>query len=245
MIEFIWKVLWPMALYELSTEGCHKIFAASQGLMVQTVSAMIMIGILGVIYRKKTPVSPKNRNTAWFMTIIVLVVAGACGCLLCNNLITFSGLKHKFTGYRHTIEVLFSPPLWIQMVSMGAIIPMAEELIFRGFIYTAFRERYSFWVAGFFSSVIFGAYHGNFVQGLYAMALALILAYSYEQYHSIFAPWIVHGIANLTSLLAGRWIGYGENMAGVSFLLITGFSGLGVIFAINRMKHENQKEVLR
>lgn len=245
MIELMWEILWPMALYELSTQVCRKILAASQELIVQAVSAMVIVGILGIVYRKNLHVFTKNRKANWLIDIVILAGVGICGSLLFNNLITLSGLKNRFTGYRQTIEVLFSPPLWIQMVSMGAIIPMAEELIFRGFIYTTFRKQYSFWMAGFFSSAIFGVYHGNFVQGLYALALALILAYSYEQYHSILAPWTIHGIANLTSLLAGKWIGLEENMVGVSFLLITGLSGFGMIFGINRMKHVNQKEVPR
>ncbi len=249
MIQLLLEILWPIAFYELSTEIGRMVLSGYGSLAVQTASAAITSVSLGIIYRKN-PFSP-NRNieeksvktlrTDILCAGVLLWMAGISSSLLFNNLITLSGIKKMFTGYNRIANQLFSPPLWFRIIAMGVVISAAEELVFRGFIYRSLRNRYSFWTAAMVSAVLFGWFHGNLIQGIYGWAVGLVLAYGYERYKNIWAPWLIHGSANLTSILAGKWIKFEGGQPGSSFLLITIVSGVCLFLILHVMRRSNFK----
>ena len=86
----------------------------------------------------------------------------------------------------------------IGLVLYGVISPIAEEAIFRGLIYNRMKRCFGWIPALIFSSLLFGAYHGNVVQAVYGMLLGLMIAYSYELYGNFAAPVLFHAIANIS-----------------------------------------------
>lgn len=248
MIQWIWEMIWPIAFYELLTESCRMVFPGVGSLAVQTISAAVTVGVLGILYGGKTfsfmrnreKISVKTLRAGIFWTFLLLCTAGISSSLLFNNLITLSRIKNRFTGYRKVAAVLYSPPLWFQMLAMGVVLPGAEEVIFRGFVYKAFRKRCGFLVSAVISSLLFGVYHGSLVQGTYAFLVALVLAYGRERYGTLLVPWVIHGSANLTSILVGKWLKIEEGMPYFSFLLVTVLSGVCLLSVIHVMKGYQQ-----
>ena len=59
--------------------------------------------------------------------------------------------------------------------------PIAEELVFRGMIFGKLRRAFSFWPAAIISGIMFGVFHMNIMQGVYASVLGVLLAYVYEK----------------------------------------------------------------
>ena len=55
----------------------------------------------------------------------------------------------------------------VQLICMGIIVPVAEELMFRGLVFKRFREKSTFFSAALLSSLIFGLMNGNLLQILY------------------------------------------------------------------------------
>ena len=53
------------------------------------------------------------------------------------------------------------------------------------------------------SSALFGIYHGNVVQGVYAFVLGSVLAMIYVYYGNILAAIVFHGIGNIIIFLSG------------------------------------------
>ncbi len=150
----------------------------------------------------------RDRNSRFFVPrspmarVVQCVCIGAVSCILFNSLIAISGLEQVFTGYRENLTQIYTPPFWQQIALAGFLIPMAEELVFRGMIYEPLRERFSFAVSMVLSAVIFGLYHGTVVQGLYGFCMGLVLAESYEHRGGLPASLCVHAAANLTAVLA-------------------------------------------
>jgi len=79
--------------------------------------------------------------------------------------------------------------------------PLAEELFFRGVVYTAIRQRTPRVVAILASSAAFSLLHTNLVGFLPIMALGCLLAYLYERTGSLISSLAVH-IAHNTLLLS-------------------------------------------
>ena len=47
------------------------------------------------------------------------------------------------------------------------------------------------------SSLIFGLYHGNWVQGVYGFLMGCLIAYAYEYFGSFMVPVILHMLFNV------------------------------------------------
>lgn len=128
-----------------------------------------------------------------------LLVAGISVslALALNNIITLSSLAEQSIAYQEAAEMLYMPSLPVQIVCVGVIVPICEELLFRGLIYKRLRRNMSFMNAVVFSAIFFGAYHVNIVQFLYGTVCGLLLAYVYEKYGSIMAPIMAHMLMNI------------------------------------------------
>ena len=145
----------------------------------------------GVLQNKKAPLSK-------YILIAGISIPFALGL---NNIIMLSNLAAYSEAYQETAEVFYGADLVIQIVCLGILTPMAEELVFRGLIFKRMRmitnnPKKTIILSG----LMFGFYHGNMVQILYACLSGILLAYIYEKYGSIKAPIMAHIFMNLVSI---------------------------------------------
>lgn len=76
--------------------------------------------------------------------------------------------------------------------------PITEEIIFRGLILGYLRKAgMTFLLADLVQAVLFGIYHQNLIQGIYAAVLGLILGWLAKRYESIFVPVFLHFLYNM------------------------------------------------
>lgn len=76
--------------------------------------------------------------------------------------------------------------------------PVVEETVFRGLIYRYLRKAGAcFIVANLIQAVLFGIYHMNLVQGIYAALLGFMLGWLTHRYKSLLIPMSVHAFFNL------------------------------------------------
>ena len=75
--------------------------------------------------------------------------------------------------------------------------PVCEELIFRGTTMHLARRALPFWLANTMQALLFGLFHMNWIQGIYAFALGLVLGYVCEKGGSIYYSILLHILFNL------------------------------------------------
>jgi membrane protease YdiL (CAAX protease family) len=126
-------------------------------------------------------------------------------------------------------EFLFSSVL--TMVVGTTIIPIAEELFFRGFILTELRRALPMWGAALLSSVFFGAIHGSLVWGISAFMIGMVLAWQALRTKSILVPILTHAAINgtsffITPLMANDM----ETLSVLSFAGVAFVIGLVILF---------------
>ncbi len=135
-------------------------------------------------------------------------------------------------SYRQVAQSQYSCHLAIGIVVYCLIGPVAEELLFRGIIYTTLR-RYTYILAAIVTSAVaFGIYHGNIVQGIYGFIFGCIAALAYEYYGSFVAPVAVHVIQNLIAYVGTYTLLRNEMIVSWPFIIIMTVIFSGSIFSL-------------
>lgn len=86
------------------------------------------------------------------------------------------------------------------MIATFVIAPIGEELFFRGVIMGYAKRYMPPAIAILFQGVLFGLYHGNIVQGIYACILGCLLGYVAYKSESLIPGMILHFSINLSVL---------------------------------------------
>ncbi|MDR7401123.1 MAG: CPBP family glutamic-type intramembrane protease [Armatimonadota bacterium] len=89
---------------------------------------------------------------------------------------------------------------WV-VVLVCVLVPVGEELYFRGLLYGALRP-HSPALATAVSAVVFAAVHQQVIHFLPILLLGVVLAVLYQRTGSLVGPMVVHGINNLVAVLA-------------------------------------------
>ncbi len=142
--------------------------------------------------------TPVKKAALWKYPLIVGIAAAMC--LGLNNLIFLTNLSSYSASYEDTMEMLYQPSFGMQIICLGILMPVCEELAYRGLMYRRMRVRVKFLSAALYSSLIFAVTHGNLVQGLYGFTMGMMLSYVYEKYGSVMAPVIGHVTANILAV---------------------------------------------
>ncbi|MBQ4558821.1 MAG: CPBP family intramembrane metalloprotease [Tyzzerella sp.] len=141
----------------------------------------------------------QKRDVLRHVGIIVLLSVSVSVGL--NILLLLINLPQYSEQYQKVSEILYAPPIWQQLLTSGLLIPIVEEVIFRGLGFRLLRRWIPFSWAMVISAVAFGAYHGNLVQFVYAGFCGVLLAYFYEKYQTILAPILSHAVMNIVAIV--------------------------------------------
>lgn len=143
------------------------------------------------------------QKRAWLIVLISISVAiGLNNILFLTNLVAYS------PRYQEAAETLYAPSFGMQVLYTVLLAPIVEELIFRGLVFKVVRKWLPFWVATSVSALLFGLYHGNLVQFVYASVCGVLFAYLCETCKTLFAPVLSHMVMNLVSVTMTQWKGF-------------------------------------
>lgn len=179
-------------------------------ILIMLVNATIIVGV-GIWYwyvrRVHQPVEAKDRYRKILapraiVTILLLAFASqfVCNILMIAFQNLFPAVYEDYVKLADTMSLkTMAAPAMIAIV--GIFGPIAEELVFRGMVFRTLRKGFPFAVAALLSGVCFGIYHMNWVQGVYASCLGVVLAFVYERTQSILGAILFHMFFNCSSYL--------------------------------------------
>ena len=104
-----------------------------------------------------------------------------------------------FDEYGDTISSILSGSPIVVVIVTVIIAPITEELIFRGVTLHMANRHIPFLAANVLQAVLFGIYHGNLVQGIYAAGLGFILGLIYQKFRTIYASILLHMMVNASA----------------------------------------------
>lgn len=84
----------------------------------------------------------------------------------------------------------------IAFLTLVVLAPVAEEVLFRGYLYGRLRRWVPIWVAALITSVVFGVVHGQWNVGVDVFVLSLVMCGLREWTGSIWAGILLHMLKN-------------------------------------------------
>jgi membrane protease YdiL (CAAX protease family) len=222
-------------------EDLDVIINASQELVTQksgyliSVIAVFVCGIgFYLWYRREIAgeMQESVKKTFTIRNVILLLLLGV-GCQF-----FISGIMNLVQQYFPQLFEAYANQLlkltagnWITVFLLIILIaPVAEELVFRGVILHKAGRAVPFWGANLLQAVLFGVYHMNIIQGIYAVLIGFILGLVYHKFGTILAPMLLHMLINASVLLLALFPE--SNLAYNILIFAGGITALGALTVI-------------
>jgi uncharacterized protein len=183
-----------------STDPSLEPLTRTQVLLALGATALVLLGGAKLWqHLGQVPILPLVWNQSQFLGAIALTLA----------LVTLSALLYsRWTFYRDCsnryLTLVLSPLHWPDLVWIGLLPGLSEELLFRGVMLPALGlNGLGIWVSG----LCFGVLHLNgreqWLYAVVASGMGLLLGWIAVETHNLLIPIVVHILVNLLS--AGLW----------------------------------------
>ena len=164
------------------------------------------------------------------VSVAIMVIGISCLMNLLIALIPIDDVE-----YQEIAEEMFNNNgIVIQLVVIGILAPVSEELIFRGLIFRRSRDYVGFMWAAVCSGLFFGIYHGNLTQGIFAFFMGMLFAAIYEHFGTLWAPIVAHMANNIFATLENNLLDKIDvpDIAYFIFVIVIGAAGIALMYRI-------------
>ncbi len=172
------------------------------------VGSVLLVGaVRGKLSLRDIGFIPPRLDTPWLLRAIVLSLALLPLRGLVGVVVQFLLGGGNLNGLQGRMDVIAPGGFtWFgflaTLLGAGILVPIAEELYFRGAIFTWFRTRYNFPIALTASSLLFAIGHIDTI-GVVASSLVLAVAngWIFEKSKTLWAPIMMHITTNSFAVL--------------------------------------------
>ncbi len=177
----------------------------------------------------------KNIHAALrLVDVIWMLGLGASLAYLLNFLLAVLHIFELFPSYSQDAgQIIYSNPFLAAVLCGGIVAPIAEEYVFRGIIYPRLKDYLGVKWAILLSALMFGAFHGNMTQFIYATILGAVFAWFVEYFHTLKASILLHISANVWSFVLSyygtRWT---EIAGGLPLLVVVVLQFMIVVLSV-------------
>lgn len=177
------------------------VFTTGYAAVVYTLTLLLTIGVPYLLKRRTTQTDiGLTRLPSWMD--IILTPAGAVAYLIVTA--TFSAVAMSLfpeLDLNEAQDVGFKAmamqyQYFLAFLTLVVIAPLAEEILFRGYLYGKLRKHVPLWLAMLVTSGLFGAFHGQWNVAIDTFALSLVLCSLREVTGSIWAGVLLHMLKN-------------------------------------------------
>lgn len=133
----------------------------------------------------------KMKISSFFMTVLfTFLIMPMATAINAVSMLFVDNVVNEISG-----DVLQIPFL-VMLFMIGILGPFCEEFVFRGVIYTGYKNSGPVWWAFFWSALLFALMHLNFNQAAYALALGFMFGLLVEATGSLWSSVVAHIVFN-------------------------------------------------
>lgn len=265
----LWQILYPVLIYYVLESVAFLFLGMILGtsnetyMMRQMFCALFTIPFLyGMFYKKdremeKIVMKEENIRTvskekkgsylAECVRNFLFAVFGAATLgIALNNILAQTPLMTWSEGYQETNTAFFAGTILFELLGSGLMIPIVEELLFRGIVYKRLRIWMGWQKALVFSALLFGLIHMNLVQFIYAGILGAFLAFLLEKTGKLWMAVVGHVTANVIAIVRAEtgWLdfSYQATVSGIGFTCVMVLAaGAIILFLYRENQNRNEK----
>lgn len=167
----------------------------------------LIVLFFGILFLRNKPVGKtikegllSIKKPQVFLTLIVLGLAlqlvVSLIILVCADF--FQGV---FSEYKLMEQAIYGKLSVMYIIATVILGPLAEELTFRRFTMDILKEEFDIRIAIVVQALIFGVYHGNIIQFVYATLMGALFGYLVKRYNSIVPGLLMHMVVNASFFL--------------------------------------------
>lgn len=243
----IWQIVYPVGMYYVVSSLVYfalELLLGSENetyMLRQMCCAAATIPVILSFYRQDSSIEAVvYEKKKWKLdksqvkNMLYALVTGALLGIAVNNILAMTPLLQKSNGFQTANEAFFGGEVLYEILGSCLVVPLAEELLFRGVVYKRLKMQLGVRPAIVLSAVIFGAMHFNTVQFLYAAILGLLLAFLLEKTGYFYAPVLGHIAANAMAVVRQEtgWLdfSYQPTASGIGFTAAVFFVAMILIY---------------
>lgn len=204
MIYKIGDVFFPLLIHYL-TAAFVLLFGANlmDDALLTSLTGLAAFPVMWYLYRRDCrngaveTTAPRGAVPWWAYPVTVLL--GIVSNQMITWVMNYFRVTQQFSN--EVQEGLLRGDIWAQVLGLGILVPVMEEVLFRGLIYNRLKKYVPLWTAVLGGAAIFALYHGNMVQILFAFPMGLLIILLYEKWNSLSIPIVFHIGANLSTVL--------------------------------------------
>lgn len=175
---------------------------------------IVYIVVFGIWLRKISSGSERKQliMLPTIPAIPFIIVAGIAGQIFVDSALTFAQpfFPNAFSEYNKQItsRVFGASASYVLYFAIFFVAPVAEELLFRGLIqkyagkfFRRIMDKKVALCTILLQALLFGIYHGNIIQGIYAFVLGILLGFLAVYFNSLIPGMLFHIAINTSVLL--------------------------------------------
>lgn len=177
--------------------------------LVLIISGIVSIGIYALILmaKKKNIIKYCNFSFPGGINIVVLIFGAISLTTLSTIIMDLTDFYKYFPDTMKMIGELVTEGNFItSLLTVGILVPIIEEILFRGLIFNELRKNINIWAAIILQALIFGVFHMNLLQGFVTFFIGIVMGLVYVWVKSIWAPIIIHMVNNSISVIASYFL---------------------------------------
>ncbi len=216
---------------------------------------LIPIYLFYVYARKEKDIRVLDRASLSPAQIIssIVIIIGAMGLTqlwmaFLSQLDSSSALGAEFEKYTELMKYFEPSDGWmfaVEIVTTVILVPIGEELLFRGIIQDEMRRAFPPAFAIVVTSLLFAIFHGNVIQGSYVFFVGLALSLVYYLTGNFLVPVVMHVVFNLIGSGTFSQL-FGLSKQGETVLMYVLYAAIPLMVAgfvrLYRLRGERQAE---
>ncbi len=167
--------------------------------LIYLVTLGLVIGLPWLVKKRRTTLSDVGLQRLPNWTDILMAPAGLIVYLALSSILVtlatslfpwFNVNQPQDTGFYQ--QTSYGYEIILAFVTLVVIAPVAEEIIFRGYLFGRLKRYAPVWVAIVVTSVVFGALHGAWNLAVDTFALSVVMSLLRQNTGSLWASILLH-----------------------------------------------------
>jgi membrane protease YdiL (CAAX protease family) len=211
--------------------------SAESSILALAVSSGLSLVTLALVLRKSWKKERTWRTDGISVAVLgVAIFIGIFSNILVEGIVTLVGSTGLFDSIFDSFEDIMNSVIgekigWGEIIAMGILGPVVEEIIFRGAIFSLAKKAWGYTCAIFLSAILFGVMHLIPLQIMYATALGILYGYIFKWTKRLWVTVICHVVNNVFTLCIGMIVT--EEMATPTLYVVATMAGLAAtVFSI-------------